>query len=427
MSMNEFLNLEGLGYLISKIKSSQVDTEALKQWVLKNSTKDLYGLGEDGSPDDIFQVLYETSFKGHCFVKVIVKKPNGELLKNARVNITKPSGNISNTILEDGTGIFLCSLNETITASIPSNIVDISGSASIITPSNGFFELPLTISYVNFKLFNSTTTIQFSDSVSKIEYSLCGGGGGGSTAVNVLYDSTTMKYDTISAGAGGGGGYNKTGVVENIDSYINYQITVGSGGGSSNSITNSPSSESYFDGKSGGASSCFGVTANGGNGGVACRRTPTTSNRSNGGLGNGNGGSGGWQANEYPYTAYPAYSGNAGSGIIYISFTEETTCGGGGGGGGMGVRNAHGSAGSSNFGAGGNPNGGLGGYISWVDEAYEQDNTKYTGHPPTAGKSYGGGGGGGANRNLGFSGSSSTTIGSSGGKGVVSIRIYHKD
>lgn len=224
--------------------------------------------------------------------------------------------------------------------------------------------------------FLTSGTLTFTKTPGTIDVFAVGGGGGGGN----------------DSGGGGGGGYTKTqaGVV----AYANtpYEIVVGAGGAKAASVS--------VLGSTGGQTSAFGVTANGGGGGGS----EGSSYKRYGGNGGSGGGSGGADSRTGSYGGSDGsngLTGNAtggtGQGTTTREFGEssgELYAGGGGGGGGVTTANNYG-------GAGGGGNGGS--YINGGLSA---------GQPNT-----GGGGGGGA----GFYG-----IGADGGSGIVVIRNHRE-
>lgn len=102
------------------------------------------------------------------------------------------------------------------------------------------------------------------DTAVQVDVFIVGGGGGGAPS-----------YNSSEGGSGGGGGYTKTLNTYGISANMEYEITIGAGGAQKNTGT---------------ASSAFGITANGGKGGVQ-------STGGNGGCGGGAGGQSGDSAN----------------------------------------------------------------------------------------------------------------------------------
>lgn len=216
--------------------------------------------------------------------------------------------------------------------------------------------------------YTSSQNVMFSNRVANIDVCCVGGGGAGGFGNNE--SGSIAKF---GAGGGGGGITNSFSVSVNVDAY--YNIIVGSGG-------------AYTGGRNDGSNSSFGglVTANGGKG--------VTSNNTTGGAagstGAGNGGS----------------EGSAGGANTTLSeFNDGVTFYSGGGGG--GVRIYSDEVASTNGGA---PNGASGAYINKKKNSVIKNAT-------TAG--IGGGGGGGGDE-------ASGGVGSSGGPGLVAIKIHLK-
>lgn len=222
--------------------------------------------------------------------------------------------------------------------------------------------------------YTSSQNVMFSNRVANIDVCCVGGGGAGG-----LGDNASASIGTLGAGGGGGGITNSFSVSVNVGAY--YNIIVGSGG-------------AYTGGRNDGSNSSFGglVTANGGKG--------VTFNNTTGGLivvggaagstGAGNGGS---------------EDGAGGANTTLSEFNDGVTFYSGGGGG--GVRLYSGGVASTNGGA---PNGASGAYVNMTDHIVVKNAT-------TAG--IGGGGGAGGDQIAGG-------VGSSGGPGLVAIKIHLK-
>ena len=209
------------------------------------------------------------------------------------------------------------------------------------------------------------------------------GGGGGGTRGYLYY-----------GGGGGGGGYTYTAKSVKLNIGEQYVITIGSGG--------SGATEQSAAGISGGNTSCFGFSANGGSG----ASTNTSSGGTYRGRIGGNGGSAGGTGSSEDNFAAGENGGQNGSSTQSVSGQGSTTgefgvssstvySGGGGGGGGQST-DASQAQGGSAFNGGGN--GGKGGK---------------NGTPGSNGvENTGGGGGGGGSSNSG----------GKGGAGIVIIR-----
>ena len=207
---------------------------------------------------------------------------------------------------------------------------------------------------------------------------------------SVMYSGNVNSIDVTVVGGGGGGGYCI--LTENVDfeANVTYPAVIGSGGTAGKYGGN----ESATNGGNGGKSSFMGITANGGTGG----HTYGASNGDlSGGAGNGKGGNGGYKSN--------GYAGVAGGALGYNSFDTTVKYGGGGGGGygsGVGVSYTAYGAGGAQYGA--------------------------TNHKNAAANTGGGGCGGGGSTTYYSDGdySYSRENGTSGGSGVVAIRMHLK-
>lgn len=223
--------------------------------------------------------------------------------------------------------------------------------------------------------YTSSQNVMFSNRVANIDVCCVGGGGAGGRGENAA-----AAMGTLGAGGGGGGITNSFSVSVNVGTY--YSIIVGSGG-------------AYTGDRNDGSNSSFGglVIANGGKG-VTFKRTTSSVLRVVGGAagskGAGNGGS----------------EDSAGGANTKLSeFNDGVTFYSGGGGG--GVRLDSGGVASTNGGA---PNGASGAYVNMTNYRVVKNAT-------TAG--IGGGGGAGGDQATGG-------VGSSGGPGLVAIKIHLK-
>ena len=222
--------------------------------------------------------------------------------------------------------------------------------------------------------YTNSQNVMFSNRVANVDVCCVGGGGAGGRG-----DNASASMGTLGAGGGGGGITNSFSVSVNVGTY--YSIIVGSGG-------------AYTGGRNDGSNSSFGglVTANGGKG-VTFNNTTSglmVSGGAAGSTGAGNGGS----------------EGSAGGANTTVSeFNDGITFYSGGGGG--GVRLYSGGVASTNGGA---PNGASGAYVNMTDHRVVKNAT-------TAG--IGGGGGAGGDQIAGG-------VGSSGGPGLVAIKIHLK-
>lgn len=215
--------------------------------------------------------------------------------------------------------------------------------------------------------YTSSTNVAFSQGVDTIDICCVGGGGAGQPLETTWGSTQTITY----AGGGGGGG----GIVNSfsvpVTANTSYSVIVGSGGlWDSSVVTLEP-------GNKGGDTSFMGVVAPGGNGGY---KTNTAKGGAAGISGCGDGGDGGSRG---------------GSNTTISEFNDGVTFYSGGGGG----SNA---SGGSPYGANG---------------ATSNNN---------AGSARGYGGGGGAKYQESWSSGRNNKYGSSGGNGLVAIRIHIK-
>lgn len=233
------------------------------------------------------------------------------------------------------------------------------------------------------KRYTSSTSVKFSPAVSTIDVCCVGGGGGGGGV------DSSWSYAQVAGGGGGGGIVNSLGI--SVDSSQSYQVIVASGGTAGTVVYDWSSTST--DGHIGGQS-LFGnlVTANGGEGGYYLRKD--YAGGAPGATGCGVGGTGA-DIRSHDETGH----GTDGTANTTISeFNDGVTFYSGGGG----------SGGAS----GGSPNGARG--------------ARYGSVAPSAGI---GGGGGGGYKYVQYDSDlprMSEYLGSSGGPGLVSIRIHLK-
>lgn len=222
--------------------------------------------------------------------------------------------------------------------------------------------------------YTSSQNVMFSNRVANIDVCCVGGGGAGGRGENA-----SASMGTLGAGGGGGGITNSFSVSVNVGTY--YSIIVGSGG-------------AYTGGRNDGSNSSFGglVTANGGKG-VTFNNTTSGLMVSGGAAGSTGAGNGGSENSA------------GGANTTLSEFNDGVTFYSGGGGG--GVRLYSGGVASTNGGA---PNGASGAYVNMTNYSVVKNAT-------TAG--IGGGGGAGGDQVSGG-------VGSSGGPGLVAIKIHLK-
>lgn len=398
--MAEYLDYDGLGYLIQKLNDSK--SESGESMYISDDIKELYGLGPNATLDSVLRMIYIVSIEGFGLANVLVVDENGEPLKKCVVNVIKSSGNISNAETNlDGIISFKVESNETVTVEVHSCMLDIEGSVTFETlgSSTAITSETLHTSFKSFTKLTSTIQGRFSSSCISASASLTGGGGGGGGG--------STSGSGASAGGGGGGGHSIIIRDLSFDYRETYPITVGSGG--------SGGSSSGGNGYSGGETTAFGESVSGGNGGKGGGNS-----LSNAGIGNGKGG------------ASSAASGTAGTEYYFADEDNEVLCGGGGGAGRLDNSSTSGLLMGDSFdntyngGNGGSPYGGKGGSVRVIKPA--SNTSVYIQIYPSSGSSgsdIGGGGGGGSTTS--FNGSVYGSIGSGGygHSGCVSIRFVH--
>lgn len=236
--------------------------------------------------------------------------------------------------------------------------------------------------------YQTSQSVKFTNRVKNIDVCCVGGGGGGSAGHGV------GRTNVQGAGGGGGGIANSFGIT--VQSNTTYSIQIGSGG--SSGVTNS------VNGTRGGTTTFMSISATGGGGGVTSLTTdPGSTGGSGGSEGSGNGGNGG----------------GSGSRSNTSEFNESAVYYSGGGGGGL-YRSGGTTTIQPEACPGGYPNGADGGLITVIDPR-----TFTVKDATTAG--IGGGGGGGASAgSISTSSSLRDANASSGGDGLVAIRIHLK-
>ena len=343
--------------------------------ILADSTKEIFGLDQSATVNDVFVVLGLGA--GKYGYGITLKYPDGT--PAAGLKVTGVTDRLGQEITTDENGYFLAVATTTsIKFSVNQEYFDINNitnktinSTNVVTNQEVSFEYKTITNYI---LLQTSQQLKFSRAY-KLDITAVGGGGG-STGV-----STKARF-----GAGGGGGFVQTLLDIDVSTSDIIKLTIGSGG----SILYM---ESTADGYDGGATKVEKnnvqlLLANGGGGSGYNNNTSTASK----GIGNGNGGLSAGQENP-----------TNGAGYIFNN-SSLGIAGGGGGGAFVAYTRAEGAVAMK----GGLPNGANGGlFIS--DTATLQDAT-------TPG--IGGGGGGGGAQQLSYKANASA-----GGTGGVYIRF----
>lgn len=276
-----------------------------KEEILSSNTKELYGLGEEATPNDLFAALKVPT--GYYGFAVTVKTSDGSLFPNLALTNLQTL-DLKGTATTDENG-FCYAVSSTKTVNVPISkyigIVDIT--VSLEAWDAGFKPVTITVEKdTSLKLTTTSGTYKVFPEVAYIDLCAVGGGGGA---------GGSAPYNTYYGGAGGGGYVTNLLNVTPSNELI-FTIGAGGSGGSSNySTANS--------GSAGGTTSIVKdgttiLTASGGSGGTY-RGEFTNS----GGAGNGRGGTGAYGEN-----------GSAGvNGSVYVFNDTSLPLPGGGGGG----------------------------------------------------------------------------------------------
>ena len=358
--------------------------------ILADSTKEIFGLDQSATVNDVFVVLGLGA--GKYGYGITLKYPDGT--PAAGLKVTGVTDRLGQEITTDENGYFLAvSTATSITFSVNQGYFDINNitnkkvqSTSVVTSQDVSFEYK---TFNNYVLLTSSQQLKFSRSY-KLDLTAVGGGGGGAGG------ASQSSYGDF--GGGGGGGRVETVLDKQIAKDQSLKIDIGAGG-SLGSFTGT--SEQKYYGGTGGTTQVFIlegmqllVSATGGNGGNGSHRNSNTS--LNTASGNGTGGG-------YTYQGAPTYSGTphpgtAGTGFIFND--QSLGLAGGGGGGCSNINNYN------NPMSGGAPHGAQGGYARGSFDYVAATS-------PGVG---GGGGGGGSNSN-------GVARGSVGGFGGVYLRL----
>jgi hypothetical protein len=358
--------------------------------ILADSTKEIFGLDQSATVNDVFVVLGLGA--GKYGYGITLKYPDGT--PAAGLKVTGVTDRLGQAITTDENGYFLAVATTTsIKFSVNQEYFDINNitnktinSTSIVTNQEVSFEYKTITNYI---LLQTSQQLKFSRAY-KLDLTAVGGGGGGAGG------ASQSSYGDF--GGGGGGGRVSTVLDKQIAKDQSLKIVIGSGG-SLGTFTGT-SAQQYYGG-TGGTTQVFIlegmqllVSATGGNGGNGSHRNGNTS--LNTASGNGTGGG-------YTYQGAPTYSGTphpgtAGTGFIFND--QSLGLAGGGGGGCSNINNYN------NPMSGGAPRGAQGGYARGSFDYVAVTS-------PGVG---GGGGGGGSNSN-------GVARGSVGGFGGVYLRL----
>lgn len=358
--------------------------------ILADSTKEIFGLDQNATVNDVFVVLGLGA--GKYGYGITLKYPDGT--PAAGLSVTGVTDRLGQPITTDENGYFLAVATTTsIKFSVNQEYFDINNitnktinSTSIVTNQEVSFEYKTITNYI---LLQTSQQLKFSRAY-KLDITAVGGGGGGAGGAS--------KSSYGDFGGGGGGGRVETVLDKQIAKDQSLKIDIGAGG-SLGSFTGT--SEQKYYGGTGGTTQVFIlegmqllVSATGGNGGNGSHRNSNTS--LNTASGNGTGGG-------YTYQGAPTYSGTphpgtAGTGFIFND--QSLGLAGGGGGGCSNINNYN------NPMSGGAPHGAQGGYARGSFDYVAATS-------PGVG---GGGGGGGSNSN-------GVARGSVGGFGGVYLRL----
>ena len=358
--------------------------------ILADSTKEIFGLDQSATVNDVFVVLGLGA--GKYGYGITLKYPDGT--PAAGLKVTGVTDRLGQAITTDENGYFLAVATTTsIKFSVNQEYFDINNitnktinSTSVVTNQEVSFEYKTITNYI---LLQTSQQLKFSRAY-KLDLTAVGGGGGGAGG------ASQSSYGDF--GGGGGGGRVSTVLDKQIAKDQSLKIDIGSGG-SLGTFTGT-SAQQYYGG-TGGTTQVFIlegmqllVSAAGGNGGNGTHRNDSVS--LNTAAGNGNGGG-------YTYLGPPTYSGTpypGTAGIGFIFNEESLGLAGGGGGGCANINNYNDPK------AGGAPHGAQGGYARGSFDYVAATS-------PGVG---GGGGGGGSNSN-------GVARGSVGGFGGVYLRL----
>ena len=281
--------------------------------ILADSTKEIFGLDQSATVNDVFVVLGLGA--GKYGYGITLKYPDGT--PAAGLKVTGVTDRLGQAITTDENGYFLAVATTTsIKFSVNQEYFDINNitdktinSTSVVTNQEVSFEYKTITNYV---LLQISQQLKFSRAY-KLDLTAVGGGGGG------VGPTGRGQY---GAGGGGGGGYAKSLLDVNILKDEILKIVIGSGG-----PYGTYTSTGTIIASNGGITSIEKndveiLTVNGGSGGKGWFGSSGTTA---GGIGNGNGG---------------AELANGTNATIFIFNDQSLGLAGGGGGGGSGSGNA---------------------------------------------------------------------------------------
>lgn len=330
---------------------------------LSDATSQLFGQSGLNTDAALYKIIEKLSTDKKITVRVT--DSNGNPVQGAKINglLNSPTTSANGTV----TGVFVSDPLTIISPYV--DIQDGTANGADYVGTINVLEVVLQAEADNtiFR-YTSSTNVVFSQGVNTIDI-CCVGGGGAGQPLETTWSST--QAITYNGGGGGGGGIVNSFSVP-VTANTSYSVVVGSGG-----LWDSSVITSVDPGNKGGDSSFMGVVAPGGNGGY---KAGSAKGGAAGISGCGDGGNGGR---------------NGGSNTTISEFNDGVTFYSGGGGG----SNA---SGGSPYGANG---------------ATSNSN---------AGSARGYGGGGGAKYQESWSSGRTNKYGSSGGNGLVAIRIHLK-
>ena len=341
--------------------------------LLNTDTKSLMGLPTTATGDDAFRELFlAITLDGRALINFTVTGDDGTPCKGVQIESSAfcdSNGNLTPTVETNDEGKVSVFCNNTSVAVSVKNYFDLEDWSHTYTVAFGEqYEETITLTRRNFLKLTSSSNMQFSSAVVRVDATVVGGGGRGGYGRYSIDDTSRESADSGGGGAGG-----ECVVQENISFQSNYIYSVTIGG-------------------SGGKSTIANVSANGG----------ADASRDEGATGNGNGANG--VSIDDQNDEIPGLNGTVGKVAGYSSFTETIIYGGGGGSGAVGRIETPGQGGGY---------GGAGGY-------YTNSGSYKNGVRGTNG--FGGGGGGGAAWIWRGEGGNGT--GGAGGSGCVALRMY---
>lgn len=284
-------------YMLPADEPTEPGTPLNKATLLSDETAAALGLTEESNTsstvDRAIDTLRSFLFSGKTVFRVHAKLQNGNPAPGMTISGLKSMVDNSAAVTDANGDAVGYSETNPATFGLAASYVDLSAPAVTVTGTpGGITGATLTINFVNFKSFTaSTSNVQFSPFCTRVDVSLCGGGGGsggsgyctmrndsfkggngGKGGNNGEYGSSGTKGTTqynddgsgyARGGDGGKGGRGGVNIVENVTftANTNYNVTVGSGGsgGTAGGISNAGNGygggDSSFLGVSGGSTS----------------------------------------------------------------------------------------------------------------------------------------------------------------------------